>query len=177
MQRIQYCQTAERAIMLCKAAAMGDATIYWQLCSVEDPRECKRLGRMVSNFNQGLWNNIVCSVAYQVLRQKFCQNKEAWKQLENTGQQIIVEASPTDFIWGAGMSTDHCNIKDPRTWKGTNILGWALMQVRATLNNVNNHAATAEVDQNCADWVDSQYQQMIHSRVRNYYLPCRQGPY
>ena len=86
--------------MLCKAAAMRDANIYWLLCLNEDPAQCKKLGRMVSNFNHIMRDTVVCSIAYEVLYQKFSQDEYAWRKLEHTGRCTLVEASENDHIWG-----------------------------------------------------------------------------
>lgn len=64
-----WCYCAEKAIMMCKAAAMGDTDMYLWITRTESPAEAKRLGRAVSNFNQALWDKVVCSVAYDVLHE------------------------------------------------------------------------------------------------------------
>ena len=48
---------------------------------------------------------------------------------------LVAEASPTDAIWGIGCAVHDNNgvLQDPRRWKGTNILGWALMEARDVL--------------------------------------------
>ena len=46
------------------------------------------------------------------------------------GEDYIVEAAPNDKIWGVGMDKTNENISIPALWKGTNILGWALMEAR-----------------------------------------------
>ena len=61
-------------------------------------------------------------------------------------------------MWGAGMKIDSPGIKDPRNWNGSNILGWALMQVRSTLNNTPIQAAAADASPTEAEWVDSHYE-------------------
>ena len=54
--------------------------------------------------------------------------------LLNTKDRIIVEASPVDSIWGIGMAADNPNVTNPELWKGYNLLGYALMEVRDLLN-------------------------------------------
>jgi ribA/ribD-fused uncharacterized protein len=55
--------------------------------------------------------------------------------LLNTGNGILVEAAPKDFRWGVGLKQNDPRITDPRQWKGTNLLGKALMDVRTGLRN------------------------------------------
>jgi ribA/ribD-fused uncharacterized protein len=50
-----------------------------------------------------------------------------------TGEQVLVEASPRDRIWGIGLAADDPRAADPATWRGLNLLGFALMQARAEL--------------------------------------------
>ena len=65
---------------------------------------------------------------------KFAQNKDMLDFLKNTGDKILVEASPCDTIWGIGMSERDEGVEDPHNWKGSNLLGFALMEVRDELS-------------------------------------------
>lgn len=47
-----------------------------------------------------------------------------------------MEASPYDTIWGIGASAYDEEARDPRDWKGENMLGFALMEVRDELRRV-----------------------------------------
>jgi predicted NAD-dependent protein-ADP-ribosyltransferase YbiA (DUF1768 family) len=47
--------------------------------------------------------------------------------------EILVEASPDDRIWWIGLAADNPNIENPHCWKGSNLLGFALMEVRSIL--------------------------------------------
>ena len=64
---------------------------------------------------------------------KFKENPHLRTFLINTGDRILVEASPVDKIWGIGLTMDDPASKDPSLWKGQNLLGFALMEVREQL--------------------------------------------
>ena len=128
---------AEKAIMLCKASLMDDTKTFNSIMCSNNAGECKRLGRMVSPWNQTLWDINVCSIAKYIIFNKFAQIDYLKKLLSETGDKLIAEASPRDTIWGIGLSSDNNNINYPNLWKGSNILGWALMEVRDELRDAN----------------------------------------
>jgi len=66
---------------------------------------------------------------------KFSQNPALASYLLNTGDRVLVEASPVDAIWGIGLAADDVRATDPARWQGLNLLGFALMQVRARLRS------------------------------------------
>lgn len=61
---------------------------------------------------------------------KFTQNKDLKEFLLSTGNRIIVEASPYDAVWGIKMSEKDEFVNNPLKWKGENLLGFILMEVR-----------------------------------------------
>ncbi|MDR1069178.1 MAG: NADAR family protein, partial [Gracilibacteraceae bacterium] len=67
---------------------------------------------------------------------KFSQNKEMREYLLSTGNRVLVEASPMDTIWGIGFGKDNEKAYDPNAWRGKNLLGFALMEVRDEIRNV-----------------------------------------
>jgi len=64
---------------------------------------------------------------------KFGQNPALKTFLLNTGHRILVEASPTDRIWGIGWSENDPQTQNPEQWRGLNLLGFALMVARSQL--------------------------------------------
>jgi predicted NAD-dependent protein-ADP-ribosyltransferase YbiA (DUF1768 family) len=50
-----------------------------------------------------------------------------------TGRKVLVEASPYDRIWGIGMAATNPDMARPLAWRGLNLLGFALMEVRERL--------------------------------------------
>ena len=64
---------------------------------------------------------------------KFSHNSELRQFLINTGDRVLVEASPVDKIWGIGLAKGDPLADSPSDWQGLNLLGYALMEVRFQL--------------------------------------------
>lgn len=64
---------------------------------------------------------------------QFRQNKELKTELFNTSPKILVEASPYDVIWGIGVEEGDPDSFDENTWRGLNLLGYILTEVRDDL--------------------------------------------
>merc|ERR1719375_223640 len=56
--RVVQCDFSEKAIMLCKAAAMGDLRSYEAIRDAETPAAAKKLGRYVENWSDEVWDRI-----------------------------------------------------------------------------------------------------------------------
>ena len=46
---------------------------------------------------------------------------------------MLVEASPYDRIWGIGLAQEDACSRNPLSWRGENLLGFALMEARDAL--------------------------------------------
>mmetsp|Transcript_105817 Transcript_105817/g.183985 ORF Transcript_105817/g.183985 Transcript_105817/m.183985 type:complete len:589 (+) Transcript_105817:67-1833(+) len=127
------CQFSEKAIMLTKAALMGDEEAFGEIQRASSPVACKKLGRGVQNFDQKLWLEHVEEIAFEVVRQKFAADDALGAVLLSTGNAVLAEAAPNDCIWGIGLGTTDDRSLDPAQWCGRNILGFSLMRARAFL--------------------------------------------
>uniref|UniRef100_A0A7S1FG30 NADAR domain-containing protein n=1 Tax=Noctiluca scintillans TaxID=2966 RepID=A0A7S1FG30_NOCSC len=127
------CEFSEKAIMLTKAALMGDEEMFTEIMRATDPRTCKSLGRGVRNFDEGLWMQHLEEVAFEVIRQKFEGNAHLRSVLLSTGNAILAEASPNDTLWGIGIGTTDARALCVDQWLGRNILGFALMKARGAI--------------------------------------------
>lgn len=126
---------SEQLFMVCKAELFNDHHSLQLIMRAEQPLEQKRIGRTIANFEQPLWDINKYYIMREVVYLKFSQNKYLKKILLDTGEKIICEASPYDAIWGIKMGVDHPDILDENKWKGQNLLGHALMNVRRRLSN------------------------------------------
>ena len=73
--------------------------------------------------------------------------------LLQTGNALLIEASPTDLIWGAGVSVQeiqdmqqpYCTTGQQRNIPGRNQLGIALIRIRNILREIVNHQHELQV--------------------------------
>ena len=121
---------AEQYMMVEKARLFHDGDILAQIMAAETPKEMKSLGRLVRNFNKDIWEANCRQIVKTANDAKFSQNPELLKFLLNTRGRILVEASPRDQIWGIGIGKNNPNAENPINWRGRNLLGFALTEVR-----------------------------------------------
>ena len=126
-------KTAEHWMMAQKARLFGDVTLANQIVQCRHPRDAKQLGRAVRKFNNDIWNKHKFAYVVDGNIAKFQQNPSLKKFLLSTGNKVIVESSPVDSIWGVGLHMTNPDINNPTKWKGENLLGFALMEVREQL--------------------------------------------
>lgn len=123
----------EQFLMFKKARLFGDEDTARKILAARSPKECKALGRAVRGFEESVWEANRYAIMKEGLTAKFSQNPKLQKDLLDTGGTELVEASPYDRIWGVGRSMDDPDIKDPRKWRGRNLMGRALTEVRDAL--------------------------------------------
>lgn len=129
---------SEQAFMWKKAMYFNDIESAFKIAHTPGPASAKRLGRKVKNFNSEVWLKVGYDVMVEVNFAKFSQKPLLKNVLLSTGDKIIVEASPDDVIWGIGLYWEDDKVLDESKWRGQNLLGKALMEVRTILREVEN---------------------------------------
>jgi ribA/ribD-fused uncharacterized protein len=125
--------TAEHFMMASKARLFGDSEAEQRVLAAAQPRDAKRIGRQVRNFDGPRWSDACFDFVVEGNLAKFSQHVDLREFLLSTGDQILVEASPTDAIWGIGLAADDPRALDPGQWRGRNLLGFALTKVKTML--------------------------------------------
>jgi len=125
--------TAEHYMMAEKANLFADEATRTAILQVSHPDEAKKLGRTVRNFDETRWNAARFAIVVRGNTAKFSQHPALQAYLHQTGSRVLVEASPVDTIWGIGLAQDSPLAADPAQWRGLNLLGFALMEVRTQL--------------------------------------------
>ncbi|MDI9340307.1 MAG: NADAR family protein [Sediminibacterium sp.] len=135
-QGITY-KTAEHYMMAGKARVFNDEAMLKAIVETESPASVKSLGRKVKNFDPAVWDKAKYEIVKQGNYLKFSQHPALKAFLLQTGNAVIVEASPFDRIWGIGMAESDERANRPKDWNGQNLLGFALMEVRDRLREEN----------------------------------------
>ncbi len=125
----------EQYMMYQKAVFFEDYEIARRILHEVSPREQKSLGRQIKGFDREKWDKACVGFVFKGNYAKFTQNEVLKRELLETGDRILVEASPKDFIWGIGMHEDDAGVENPGNWKGTNLLGWTITLVKKEIQS------------------------------------------
>ncbi|THH28730.1 hypothetical protein EUX98_g5457 [Antrodiella citrinella] len=129
--------TAEHYMMASKALLFDDHEVFHEVLasgsSNADMIHVKALGRKVKSFSDDAWKQHREEIVLNGSIAKFGDegNRVLKSWLMETGEKMIVEASPRDRIWGIGFG-DQRALEVKEKW-GLNLLGIALMKTRQKL--------------------------------------------
>jgi ribA/ribD-fused uncharacterized protein len=125
--------SVEQRYMQSMALHAKDLHRAHKVMSAEDPVMQKRVMQGLTKSES--WKKAAIPAMKAALTAKFTQNPDLADFLLRTGESELVEAAPTDNFWGAGISMDSPQIYDKTNWKGKNMLGQMLVEVRTMLAN------------------------------------------
>lgn len=79
------------------------------------------------------WEKARYKTLISILMAKFRQHEQLGKLLKDTGDAVLAKADHRDVDDGIGIAIENPNAGHPQKWRGKNILGKALMEVRTQL--------------------------------------------
>ena len=124
----------EQYMMYKKAQLFNDTEIMQEILSTDNVGKIKMLGRSVKNYDEVMWNGVRQIVVYEGLYAKFSQNESLREKLLATENDILAECAVSDCIWGIGLAMNDDKRLSTEEWRGQNLLGFAIMQIREKLN-------------------------------------------
>lgn len=127
--------TAEHWMMAGKARLLEDQEAERRVLAAGSPAQAKNVGRLVRRFDEQTWLRERFGIVVEGSVHKFAAHADLREFLLNTGDRVLVEASPMDRVWGIGLAADDEAAGDPERWRGPNLLGFALMEARHRLRN------------------------------------------
>lgn len=123
----------EQYMMYQKAVLFCDGESSERILTTDDVAEIKAIGRGVARYIDSVWAGRRQIIVYRGLTEKFRQNPNLRNELIATGEAVLAECAVKDRIWGIGLSMKDERRFDLDAWKGQNLLGYALMEVRRDL--------------------------------------------
>ncbi len=123
----------EQFIMYQKAIMFKDMKNGKRIMSESNPLSMKQLGRLIQGFDKEIWESEAPSVVKRGNFAKFRQNPILEDKLFHTYPKVLVESSPNDCLWGIGLGENNEKAWNITTWRGKNLLGFTLMEVRHLL--------------------------------------------
>ena len=125
--------TVEHFMMFCKAMLFKDLVTAAEILGTENPQEAKILGRKVKGYVDEVWLAHREKYILIGMIQKYSQNPQEKQWLMETGDDILVEASERDTVYGVGLNEDDPRIGNPYEWRGANLCGELTMKAREHL--------------------------------------------
>ena len=127
-------RTSEKIFMINKAVTFNDKVSFEKINACNDPMQCKMLGRKVKGYKQEVWDQRRYPAMMNALLWKYGGCEKFRDTMTDTGNKIIVEASPDDRIWGIGFS--EADAMDNESDWGLNLLGKCLMELRERVKTI-----------------------------------------
>jgi ribA/ribD-fused uncharacterized protein len=129
---VEY-KNAEQAFQAIRAKTFGDDESFKKILKSKSAQSAKSFGNKIEKFDEEVWNAQRDNVMRSILRAKFSQNPTIRKQLLDSGNGMIANADPRENYWGIGTSAGTSIAKNPAKWKGKNMMGKLLMELRDEL--------------------------------------------
>ena len=106
-----------------------------EIMAMNDPKEMKQKVKRLSKYDGQVWVFEAPTILQKALKAKFSQNLSLKSKLLSTNDKIVGEASSNDTHFGIGLSLNNRNARDPSKWRGMNLQGLTLMEVRQFIKN------------------------------------------
>jgi len=120
-----YWATVEHYYQAQKFVGSKDAAIIPLIHAAATPEEAAALGRCSTRQLRRDWDLVKTQIMREAVLKKFLTHAEIREVLLTTGDEILVENSPTDYFWGCGADET-----------GQNHLGKVLMSVREEIRKL-----------------------------------------
>ena len=132
-------RSAEHAMMWAKANLFDDHLAMKAVLETRDPWSVKAIGRQVMAFIDKEWDDNSYKFVRAICYAKFSQSTrlKEW-MLSQHPDTLFVEASPLDHIWGVKLDERHPDVMNFKTWRGYNLLGYALTEAMRKIRKEEN---------------------------------------
>ena len=118
-----------------KAVLSGDRDTARKILNEYDPSVIRGLGQTIREFDGRRWNGQKGAILYRGLAERFREHPEMVPDLVATGEETLVYCNPVDGELGIRLWESDPEAQDPSKWRGENLLGFTLMELRSALRS------------------------------------------
>ena len=118
-----------------RAMVSGDRETARRILEEHDPFVQRGLGSIVRGFDERRWDAQKGAILYRGLAERFRQRPETVSGLAATGGETLVYCSPVDGELGIRRLKSDPEAQDPAQWRGQNLLGYTLMELRSAFRS------------------------------------------
>lgn len=111
-----------------KALLFNDNETADKIMDASQPHVQFKLGRQVRGFSSDIWDREKYNLSIRGHTLKYQQHPDLLSILLSTKGKRIAESAPSDCVWGIGISASQSKARVK--WKGQNLLGKVLMDIR-----------------------------------------------
>lgn len=129
--------SSEHYYMFLKAFFFQDFDTMEKIANSQTVEEAKNLGRSVKGFDDFMWSKVRQQYMYIAVSEKFhhCKKERDWLLSPEFDDKVFVEGRIIDNVWGIGLDWRDPLAEDCKNWKGMNLLGRVLNEVREDLKS------------------------------------------
>ena len=125
--------SAEHYMMAEKARLFGDEETRSSILATSKPGAARRWAAPCAASTRNVGSGIASTSSSEPAVRSSGRTPMLAAYLAETGDKVLVEASPVDRVWGIGLAADDPRAERPAEWQGLNLLGFALMRARTML--------------------------------------------
>jgi ribA/ribD-fused uncharacterized protein len=126
--------SAKQALAAELAKTFGDDEGFRRVMDAESPADVSYTMEQATEEKKEAtpetWAANTKRFLYEIQQAKFDQYPELRGRLLSTGDAVLAVYQPGDELLGIGIPTDDVHAKNPIYWKGQNLLGSVLMEIR-----------------------------------------------
>lgn len=132
-----YFPTSEHLFMYFKAKCFNDEVRAKRILLADTPSIAKGIGRNIKSYDDKVWSEKRYDAMLKANYAKYEQNRDLREMLldQKYDGKSFVEASPVDGIWGIKRWQFDPNADDETKWRGQNLLGKVLDEIREKIKN------------------------------------------
>ena len=129
------CTSVLQAFETCKLLYFENYDKLFFATSTKNPINQIQIGHKILNYDRNKWSSAKYDIMYQIELQKYLQNENLRTELlsEKYDNIEFVYANPLDNWWGTGLGEYTDMIKNKTEWRGKNMHGEILKNVRKNI--------------------------------------------